>query len=253
MRKIMKTLFVSALLLASVGTLQAQNLWSDVALRTQVGYSIGGTAPIGLPATIRKLNSYDLRPNLMLGVIAHKPLYQKLGVAVALRFENKAMTEDANVKNYHMEMVRGGETISGMFTGDENTKVEQWMFTLPVQATLALNDKLHLRLGPYISYLVSRNFSGYAHDGYLRVDNPTGAKVELGSDVSTRGNYDFSEHMRRVQWGIGAGVDWTVYRHWGVYGELNWGLTGVHHSHFKTIEQTLYPIFATIGITHKIK
>lgn len=231
----------------------AQSWINDVTVNARVGYNIGGTAPVGLPASIRRLNSYTLQPNIVLGIDAKKPLADRLGVFVGLRLETKDMEEDARVKNYHMDMVRGGESISGVFTGDETTKVKEWMFTIPVEAVFSVNERVILRVGPYVSYVISRGFTGYAHDGYLRLGNPTGAKIELGSDEGTRGNYDFTEHMRRMQYGIGIGADWRIYKHFGVYAELNWGLTGIHHSSFKTIEQTLYPIFATIGVTHKLK
>ena len=35
--------------------------------------------------------------------------------------------------------------------------------------------------------------------------------------------------------------------------DLNWGLSGFFKSSFKTLDQTLYPIYGTIGIAYKIK
>ena len=59
--------------------------------------------------------------------------------------------------------------------------------------------------------------------------------------------------LTSCQRGIEAAIDWRLASHVGAFAELNWGLTGIHHSDFKTIEQTLYPIFATIGINYKLK
>lgn len=42
--------------------------------QARVAYNIGGTAPIGLPATIRTLHSYTLQPNFSLGIDAYHPL-----------------------------------------------------------------------------------------------------------------------------------------------------------------------------------
>ena len=36
--------------------------------QARVAYNLGGTAPIGLPATIRTLHSYTLQPNFSLGI-----------------------------------------------------------------------------------------------------------------------------------------------------------------------------------------
>ena len=47
--------------------------------QARVAYNIGGTAPIGLPATIRTLHSYTLQPNFSLGIDAYHPLSSKWG------------------------------------------------------------------------------------------------------------------------------------------------------------------------------
>lgn len=216
----------------------------------RLGYSIGGTAPLPMPATIRGLNSYTLQPNISLGVDATKHFSAKWGALVGLRFENKGMKEDAEVKNYHEAIVRGGEELAGQFTGDVTTKVRQWMFTIPVQAVFSPSRKVDVRFGPYVSVLVSKGFEGYAHNGYLRQGDPTGPKVMLGDDKETRGDYDFDDEMRPLQFGLDLGADWRCYKRLGVYADLSWGLTGVHKSSFKTIEQTLYPIFGTIGVSY---
>lgn len=103
--------------------------------QARIGYNLGGTAPIGMPATIRTLHSYTLQPNLQLGIDAHYPLNNKWGLMFGLHFEGKGMKIDAGVKNYHMTMVKGGEQLDGVFTGNVITKVDQNLATIPVQAT----------------------------------------------------------------------------------------------------------------------
>lgn len=221
-------------------------------INARMGYSLGGSAPLNMPATIRGLNKFPLTPNLSVGVDFQRPLTGNWGVMVGPHFENKGMSVDAKVKNYHMEIVRGGEKLEGMFTGNVVTKVTQWMFTVPLQGSYNLGN-LRLRCGPYVSILVKREFYGWAYDGYLRVGNPTGPKIEMGHTPDERGDYNFTSNMRRVQWGINAGGDLMLGRRLGVYADLSWGLTGVHKSNFTTIEQTLYPIYGSIGIIYKIK
>lgn len=244
---------VFCLLLASVPEVKAQRWLGDATLRLCAGWNVGGTAPVGLPASIRSLNTYKLQPNLSFGLTVDKPIAGHWGLETGLVFENKGMRTDAGVKNYHMDIVRGGQELEGRFTGSVTTSVREWMFTVPVHATYAVGSRLTLHGGPYFSVLTSKGFSGAAHNGYLRVGNPTGVKVELGSDEATRGNYDFSEHMRYLQWGLGVGADWYMGPRFGFYAALNWGLSGIHHSDFHTIEQTLYPIFGSIGFTYKLK
>lgn len=246
---------IATLALAFISALSAhsEGLLGDVTYSLHFGYAVGGTSPIGMPATIRSLDSYRLAPNYSLGLGINKPLTEHWGVASGLFIENKGMNIKATVKNYKMTITRGGETLAGRFTGHNSSKAEQWMLTLPVQATYSFNHNISLRLGAYASYVCTHHFDGYASDGYLRVDNPTGPKVELGTDETTRGSYDFSEDMRNFQFGVIAGADWYFHRRWGAFADITWGVTGIFKRDFKTIEQTLYPIYGTIGIAYKLK
>ena len=90
-------------------------------------------------------------------------------------------------------------------------------------------------------------------DGYLREGNPTGSKILMGNKEGEWATYDFNDDMRTFQFGIGVGADWQVHKRIGVSADLNWGLTGIFSSDFKPIEQTLYPIYATIGVFYRLK
>lgn len=230
----------------------AEGLLDNLGYNLRFGYGAGGTAPVGMPATIRSLESYKLTPNFTLGLDIEKKLGGKWGVVLGLHLENKGMNIDARVKNYHMAVIRGGQSLEGYFTGMNTTEVEQWMLTVPVQASYSPCAKVRLRAGPYVSYLRSREFTGYASGGYIRVGSPTGSKVEIGSEPGTRGTYDFSDEMRHMQAGVKIGADWFFHKQWGAFADLSWGLTGIFHSSFNTIEQTLYPIYGTVGVEYKL-
>lgn len=235
---------------------------SNYSYYVRMNYNLGGTAPIGMPATIRTLHSYSLRPNFTLGFDAFHPFNQKWGIMFGLHFENKGMKTDAGVKNYHMSITRGTTTVNGVevpnvldgnFTGNVVTKVDQSLATIPVQAAYNISEKVRLKLGPYFSYVTSKKFEGYAYDGYLRQGDPTGPKVELGHDEGQRGEYDFSDDMRNWQFGIDVGADWYITKRWGANVGLTWGLSEVFKKDFKTIEQSMYPIYGNIGIIYQLK
>ncbi|WP_298452511.1 porin family protein [uncultured Prevotella sp.] len=250
----MKKTFITLVLTAlTASTALGAGIFDNLVYNLRFGYSVGGTAPIGMPASIRSLDSYKLEPNFSLGLGVYKPLSERWGLTTGLHIENKGMNIDATVKNYHMAIVRGGQRLEGQFTGHNASEVEMWMLTLPLQATYAINDKVHIKLGPYMSYVRSHTFRGYAYDGYLRVGDPTGAKVELGSDDGSRGTYDFSDDMRNLQFGMMLGAEWYFYKRWGAFADLSWGFTGIFKKDFNTIEQTLYPIYGTIGVSYRIK
>ncbi len=252
MKKIFMALSLFAISIATYAWKPA-DLLHNYSYYARAAYNLGGTAPIGMPSTIRKMNSYSLRPNFMLGVDAFHPFNDRWGIMFGLHFENKGMKVDATVKNYHMKMVQGGEFIEGMFTGRVMTQVDQSLGTIPVQATYDLSDKVRLKLGPYFSYVSSHKFSGYAYDGYLREGSPTGPKIELGNDANSRGDFDFSGDMRNWQFGIDAGVDWYFSKRWGGFAGLTWGLSEVFKKNFSVIEQPMYPIYGEIGLIYQLK
>lgn len=227
--------------------------FNDIEYNVRLGYNIGGTAPVGLPATIRKLNDYDFEANVSLCFDVKTTIKGRWGVMSGLHLENKGMKTDASVKNYHMTIQQDGSYLEGYFTGHNVTKVEEWLITVPVMATCNVGRGVTLKLGPYLSYVLTSKFEGDVYDGYLRQDTPTGPKVTFGSADNERGTFDFSGDMRHWQFGIDFGADWYFTHRWGVYADLAWGVTGVHKSSFKTIEQTLYPIYGTVGVTYRLK
>lgn len=233
------------------GRALAANPDGGLQLKARVGYNIGGTAPIGLPATIRSIDAYRLTPSVMAGADLQIPLHGNWGLMAGLRFENKAMDADATTKGYHMEVVKNESKIEGLFTGKIHQEVTEWMLTLPVMATYQLGQKVTLKAGPYLSLLLDKDFSGIASLGYLRQGSPTGPRVNMGNKEGEWSTYDFSDDMRSLQFGVAVGADWQLLEHFGLSADLNWGLTGVFKSDFKTIEQTLYPIYGTLGLFWK--
>ena len=245
---------ILTIILAAVACIKASAFhpFENMTYYLRLGYSIGGTAPIGMPATIRSMESYKLTTNVTVGLGLHRGITEHWGLSSGLFLENKGMDVDATVKNYRIAFVRGGQRLEGNFTGHVAIDVEQWMLTLPLMVTYSINDKWNVEAGPYFSYVKSPKFTGYAYDGYLRHINPKGDKIDIGNTDDKRGDYDFSEDMRKFHWGIDAGIDWQIYRRWGAYADIQWGLNGIHKSSFKTIEQTLFPIYGTFGIIFKL-
>lgn len=249
----MRRLTIIMIIAAVALTARGERLTDSLNYNIRLGYNIGGTAPVGIPATIRGMEDYKPKGNLSFGFDIQKDLRGRWGMMAGIHLENKGMEVDARVKNYHMEMVRGGQVLKGYFTGHNVVNVEEWLLTVPVVATFAVSGNLRIKVGPYLSYVLSRQFDGYAYNGYLRENTPTGDRINLGNDEDSRGTYDFSDDMRRWQFGIDVGADWYFTRRWGAYADISWGVTGIHKSSFKTIEQTLYPIFGTLGLTYKLK
>ena len=75
----------------------------------------------------------------------------------------------------------------------------------------------------------------------------------MGSTEDQWATYEFPDDMRRLQFGVAVGADWQLLQRFGLSLDLSWGLTGLMKSDFKTVEQTLYPIYGTIGIFYRIR
>lgn len=252
MALVIKRTAILMLVMLMAASAQAEGLLQGLSYNLRLGYSLGGTLPVGFPASIRKINSVRLTNNLQLGIDARHSLGGHWGLMAGIHFENKGMNGDANVKSYHVRLVRGGQTLEGSYTGDVKIKVARWMFTVPVAATYTVGN-VTLKAGPYVSFVTSNTFEGYAHNGYLRVANPTGPKVLIGSTADTKGTYDFSSKMKHLNWGLAGGADWYFNKRTGIYADISWGLQGVFRSDFNVVEQTLYPVFGTVGIIYKLK
>lgn len=219
--------------------------------QVKAGLSIGGTAPIPLPVEIRKITGYD--PLLCMSLEGNVTKWINpeghWGVRIGLRMENKAMQTDARVKNYGMEIIgTGGERVKGNWTGDVRTKVSNNYLTFPVTAAYKLTKRFNVTLGPYFSYVMKGDFSGFVHNGYLREGNPTGDKVVFEGDKSAA--YDFSKSLRKFQWGAQVGGEWKALKHLNVYGDLTWGLNDVFKKDFNTITFAMYPIYLNVGMSY---
>ena len=214
----------------------------------KLGYAVGGTMPFPLPAEMRSINGFKPLCNISLQGLYHILFNQNIGMQFGVGLDRKGMIADATVKNYSMSIMDDeGGVVSGRWTGDVQMKTVQTALTVPVAVSWTPSEKWNLNLGPYFSYLLSREFSGEVCNGYLREGDPTGAKIEIDDEAQT---FDFSEEMRRVQWGLSLGFDWAFYKKMGLFVDVNWGLNDIFKSDFETITINMYPIFGVVGLSY---
>ena len=65
-----------------------------------------------------------------------------------------------------------------------------------------------------------------------------------GENIAT---YDFSNELRKFQWGAQIGGEWKAYKHLTVHADLTWGLNDIFNNNFKTITFSMYPIYLNFG------
>ena len=213
----------------------------------KAGLSIGGSSPLPLPKEIRSIDSYNPTLAIMLEANATKWFGEtkKWGLIAGARFENKNMTTKATTKNYLMEIIQDGNRLKGNWTGGVRTKVRNSYVTVPILTAYKISSRWNLKAGPYFSYLMDGEFSGHVYDGYLREGNPTGDKINFYDDAIA--TYDFSDDLRKFQWGVQLGADWKAFTHLKVFADLTWGLNDIFKKDFETITFEMYPIYLNIG------
>jgi len=221
------------------------NTHIDYGLRTH--FSIGGSSPLGLPREIRKIRSFN--PGLQIGLEANATKWlrknKEWGVRVGIRFETKGMETKAEVKNYLTEVAANGAKVRGYYTGTVQTNVENTYLTVPVFAVYKLSDDWNIYGGFYFSKLLSNTFDGYVSDGYLRQDTPTGTKISF--EGGSQAFYDFSDNVRKFQWGSQVGSEWNMDRHFKLLADLNYGFNNILEKDFHSIDFSMHNIYLNIG------
>ena len=245
---------ITILTLLVVFTMTGLNasILDSLRIDARLGYALGGTVPTHLDNKIRRINGYYPEYNFTVAAEVSYPLNKRWALHSGLRLELGSMDVDSRVKNYDIEVVRGDESLHGIFNGNVRIKSAQRRITLPIQAEWHLNNQWNLRGGAFMGWLTNRRFWGWAYDGYLREGTPVGAKIEMGTEPGERGDFDFDKDMRHMQWGIDFGADWQFHRRWGAFIELTYGLSGLFKSDFHAVE-TLRPLYGTLGVMYRIK
>ncbi|MCT4215857.1 PorT family protein [Elizabethkingia anophelis] len=224
---------------------------SNMDYQIRANYSIGGSAPLGLSREIRKIESYN--PTLALGLEANATKWVSLdrqwGVRIGVRVESKGMRTKAEVKNYLTEIRQDNSKVRGYYTGKVNTSIKNAYITVPISAVYRLSKKWNLYGGLYFSGLIDKHFDGYVSDGYLRQNTPTGPKI-MFSEGSTA-IYNFSNELRKFQWGTQLGAEWFINDHFILFPEFTYGINGLMNKDFNSISFSLHNISLNMGFGYK--
>ena len=214
------------------------------------GCNIGATTPTSIPAEIRSINAWWPQFTPQLGYNVTYNLNQKWGLGSGISLDYKGMGTRARVKYIYTSIViedGSKDALEGYFVGKNETVVKLAYATIPLYAAFNIDPSWQLRAGGYASYLFSGKFSGTASDGYIRVNEPTGEKVEI-----TKASFDFNDKLRNFDFGLILGAEKKVNDRFGIYSNLNWGLTSIFPSDFRAIDFNMYNIYLTIGLTYKL-
>lgn len=221
----------------------------------RLGYVLGGTTPLPLPAEIRSINKFSPKGGISIGIDGYRMFSKRWGISLGAHFFWEGFYTSADVKNYYVwyEKEADGEreTKKGYFTGTNATSTEMWGVTFPLLATFRISPRWNVSAGPYLSCYFSQTFTGevYENDkgvGYLREDSPIGVNIPVNDE-----HYDFSDDMLPMSFGLEFCFDWKATRHLNVFGKLDWGLSDIWRKDFEAITFRMYPIYATFGVAYR--
>lgn len=219
--------------------------------RGRVGYNIGGTLPLGIPAEVREVISYDPGFGLTIGVDLLQPFENsRWTLNTGVRVINLKMKSAVRVKNYSTEIKIGDQAVFGRFTGTSEINTDLVQLQAPLQMEYRILPKLSVRAGGYFGLNLRSEFHGSVYDGYQRKDNPTGERIDITSE--NKAHYDFSSQLRPFSLGLVLGIDYSLNDRLGLYAEGNWGQTHIFKSGFNTVSFSLYPIHGTVGVSYKL-
>lgn len=217
-----------------------------------LGMNIGATAPMPIPAEVRKINSYSPKFNPKLGVDLIYKINDRwgAGAGVSLDWKGMRVTDDVKYMYTSVTLAEGSEKLTGYFVGKNMTNVDMTYLTVPIYGTYSFNERWRVKLGMYAAKALSSKFNGSVSDGYIRIDTPVGQKQEITESGAT---FDFSEDIRDYDLGLLAGGEFRLTKRIGVFGSLQWGLLPFFYSGANPIEFKMHNIYGTIGITYKYK
>lgn len=222
-----------------------------VEYRIEAAYGIGGRTPLGLPAEIRKVNSYRPLANVSIGAYATRMFTPKWGLSGGLRVETKGMKVASDVRNYRITVnIHNGDaqgTKSGYYTGSISNKSQVQYLTVPVLVVFRPNDRWELHGGLYASYAIDRVFTGGADGGYIR-ETPLHPKIGV-----KEGSYDYSSDLRRGDFGLELGAGLRVYRELSVGCNLLWGFVDNLNPATRSIDLSMYNVFLNVGLSYRFR
>ncbi len=215
-------------------------------IKLRVGYNFGGTTPIGLPAEIRKINSYSPSFAPSIGLHLSHQINEKWGYDFGLRTEYKGMTTRADVKYYYTTINVGDDNapVSGYYSGEIKTAVQNSYLSLPILATYKPNSKWELQAGAYVALLLTSSFTGSALDGYLY--SKEGQKLTVGNGAP----YDFSNQVRRFDCGFDVAAERKITERLAASLRLTWGLVPIFPTGFESVTYKMYNVYLNAGASY---
>lgn len=246
-----KISLLAGVALLSAVPVTAQNVKSGMEYSVSAGFNIGGSAPLGLPAEIRHIDSYSPALNLSIGAQAAYMFDNAWGAGAGIILETKGMNTGIEARNYHLTMniLQGDATgvKTGYYTGKIKNETKISYLTIPLYAQWRPLTVWTFHAGPYLSFALDRSFIGQVSEGKMREDPLHPA---LGIQEA---DYNYSDDIRKFDTGITIGAACRVYRALSVKAALQWGLLSTLDPSKRKIDMDTYNIYLNVGVSYNFR
>lgn len=222
---------------------------TNIDYQVKAQLTIGGASPLGIPAQIRKIESFEPRKAFNLEVNATKwlDLKQRYGIRTGVRLDGRGMKTQAKVKNYYTQIADDtGAQTTGYFTGHVVTEVKNTYLTVPVLFVWNATEKWNFYGGFYLSKILQKSFGGYIYDGDFREGSPIGELTTF--EGTAHGIYDFSDDLSSFQWGNQLGAEYKINKNLLIALDVTMANSQIFKKDFESITFKMYNIYGSLGI-----
>ncbi|MGV0924687.1 porin family protein [Empedobacter tilapiae] len=259
MKNIVKVIFIIIITSNTFLTVNAQEIENNsqnktsffnknIEYQAKAQFSIGGASPIGIPAEIRKIESYNPTLQLGIGLNVTKWFYdnRKFGVRIGLNVEGRGMKTQAKVKNYYTQIEDDTDAqTKGYFTGHVITEMDNAYISMPILFIWNTSERWNLYGGFYFSTLIDKSFSGYIYEGTFREGSPIGEPTTF--ENTAKGLYDFSNYLSPFQFGSQVGAEFKLKNNFSLFLDITMAHKQVFKKDFEAISFKMYNIYGNAG------
>ena len=239
-------LILAALLSLNVTLAQETDTLGRFQHSVKLGIGLGGSSPVPIP---NRISEMKWTPHLcvLIGYDLRYGFNDKIGVKSGLQIKHVGMTAEAKVYQMFTQAIVEDAQVSGYFTGYNETVLHATYLSLPLQFSFSPNSAWTFDAGAFFALKLQGHFSGAVKEGYIRIETPTGEKVEVGYEP-----FDFSEFISPFNYGVEITASRRFGSRWSGWFDLSWALNSTFKSAFRGLEYKMYNIYGFVGIDYKL-
>lgn len=244
-----KTILLLIATLLTVNVLRAQDTVTAVSPLQQgfaLGIGTGASSPIPIPNRISEM-SWTPRLCVLVGYDLRYRFGAKTGLKTGLQIKHVGMSAEAKVYQMFTQAIVEESEVSGYFTGYNETVLHATYISLPVQFSFSPNNNWTFDAGLFAALKIQGHFSGAVKNGYIRITDPTGEKVEVGYEP-----FDFSEFIAPFNYGLEITATRNFGSRWAAWFDLSWALNSTFKEAFRGLEYKMYNIYGLFGVNYRL-